>query len=1134
MQENPLASGQEEQEAGVPAPPVEKPVHEASVDGLPSDTPDENVVPHPQDGELITVGDLSGRTLEFGFDPSEAEVIELGGHLLLSLPNGGLVILEHFAAAFFAGRLPTLKFHGKILPNFKLAAAFGEDINLAPAAETQAAPEPPSAGGTSIYSEDLGDGLNEEEEEDEGPGIESTAERLASEETSIDGGTQDETSDETTLAGEAGIGLSVPGEETGGSAAEPLEQDDTAPAAGGSADPTEDDEQDAQGREGDGGPGGEAETGDEDTEDPVPQATLGLNGRSFEEAAAGVAVGQLTLNDPGGAGGHSFSVDDARFEIVGSELRLKPGVAIDHETEPQVTLSVTATDADGATTSQTFVVTVLDVNEAPTDLALNGSSLAENSAAGTVLGRASVSDPDSGESFLFALTDDAGGRFVIDGSSGEVSVAPGAVLDFESAPSHDITIKVTDSGGESYEESFTVTLRNVGEGADNAAPSGITLNSLSVEEAAAGAIVGRLVVADADEGDEHRFSVSDDRFEVAGNRLKLKSGVALDHESEPQIALSVTATDPGGLSVTRSFTIDVLDVNEAPTDILFGTDVDENAPAGTPVETAQGVDPDVGETFTYALTDDAGGRFVIDSETGEVTVAAGADLDFESAREHDITVRVTDSGGKSYEETFAVAVNDVNEAPTDLALSGSSVAEDSAPGTRVGTVSAQDPDAGDSLTFDLPDDAGGRFAIDGATGELTVAGPLDPADGHDVTVRVTDSGGESYSETFSINVQEADIPDGQWDRIIENLVLNGEGLRLSGHQWDNTLIRNVTILDAPEHGIFLKNVSNVRIEDSTIVGTGLNGVHMSNSGSTEDVVIVGNLIHDTGQNGIHSAQREANGVDHPGVQIIGNTIENTGLNLTHGLHGIYLQSTDFLIEGNTILDTNAGNGISVRSSGIVRDNVVIDVVREESNGGYGIAYFSDHASGPSDTLIIEGNVIDGTSIIGPNGTAIKLLGPAGSEPLGSAGRVSTFIIRDNQHVSDSAGDLGIQIHSEWNRSSYDLEVSGNRQVESLSEAGVHAFDLGSSGRSVSLGGDYSIADYDESSTLYFRNVLDFNDDGVIGLDDVEGHVTVSDAGPSGMVEIAFDGGGSVELAGIGDGTLNSLQDMVDSGYNLVV
>jgi hypothetical protein len=53
----------------------------------------------------------------------------------------------------------------------------------------------------------------------------------------------------------------------------------------------------------------------------------------------------------------------------------------------------------------------------------------------------------------------------------------------------------------------------------------------------------------------------------------------------------------------------------------------------------------------------------------------------------------------------------VNQAPTDLALSANSVVENATTGTVVGTVSATDPDAGDTKTYSLTDTAGGLRSI---------------------------------------------------------------------------------------------------------------------------------------------------------------------------------------------------------------------------------------------------------------------------------------------------------------------------------------------------------------------------------------------------------------------------------------
>ena len=73
--------------------------------------------------------------------------------------------------------------------------------------------------------------------------------------------------------------------------------------------------------------------------------------------------------------------------------------------------------------------------------------------------------------------------------------------------------------------------------------------------------------------------------------------------------------------------------------------------------------------FTFSLTDDAGGRFAIDSSTGEITVADGYRIDYEQQTSYDVDVQVTDATGNSYTETMSIAVDDATEldsAPTDL------------------------------------------------------------------------------------------------------------------------------------------------------------------------------------------------------------------------------------------------------------------------------------------------------------------------------------------------------------------------------------------------------------------------------------------------------------------------------------
>ena len=215
---------------------------------------------------------------------------------------------------------------------------------------------------------------------------------------------------------------------------------------------------------------------------------------------------------------------------------------------------------------------------------------------------------------------------------------------------------------------FTVTKQG-GNPPTNSAPTDINLSSATISENVAGGVIGMLSTVDPNAGDKHTYSVSDNRFEVVDGQLKLKSGVSLDYEAQSSVQLTVKTTDQGGLSYSENFKITVEDVNEAPankapTDItLSGAIVTENV-AGAVVGALTTVDPNAGDTHTYKVDD---GRF--DVVGGQLKLKSGVSLDFEDESSVVVNVTTTDQGGLSYSESFTITVNDVTEAPTDIALS---------------------------------------------------------------------------------------------------------------------------------------------------------------------------------------------------------------------------------------------------------------------------------------------------------------------------------------------------------------------------------------------------------------------------------------------------------------------------------
>ncbi len=96
---------------------------------------------------------------------------------------------------------------------------------------------------------------------------------------------------------------------------------------------------------------------------------------------------------------------------------------------------------------------------APTNIALSSSTIQEFRANGTVVGNLTTTDPNAGDTFTYALLNNAGGRFSIVGN--QLKVANGLLLDFEQASSHTISVQVTDSTNNTFTKSLTITVGDV-------------------------------------------------------------------------------------------------------------------------------------------------------------------------------------------------------------------------------------------------------------------------------------------------------------------------------------------------------------------------------------------------------------------------------------------------------------------------------------------------------------------------------------------------------------------------------------------------------------------------------------------------------------------------------------------------
>ena len=88
-------------------------------------------------------------------------------------------------------------------------------------------------------------------------------------------------------------------------------------------------------------------------------------------------------------------------------------------------------------------------------------SVAENTGAGSNVGDPVVATDGDGDELTYALSGDGAGSFEI-WPSGQITVAEGANLDYESQTSHMVTVTASDGKGGSASIAVTINVTNLG------------------------------------------------------------------------------------------------------------------------------------------------------------------------------------------------------------------------------------------------------------------------------------------------------------------------------------------------------------------------------------------------------------------------------------------------------------------------------------------------------------------------------------------------------------------------------------------------------------------------------------------------------------------------------------------------
>ncbi|MBO1063898.1 MULTISPECIES: cadherin domain-containing protein [Nostocales] len=412
-------------------------------------------------------------------------------------------------------------------------------------------------------------------------------------------------------------------------------------------------------------------------------------------------------------------------------------------------------------TVSTLNIQVANVNETPTNLTLSNININENVAPLTVVEDFTTTDPDAGNTFTYTLISGAGDTdnnlFTINSNQLKINQSP----DFETKNSYSIRVKTTDQGGLSYEKQLTLNVNDL-----NEPPTSLTLSNNSINENVdLLTVIGDFSATDPDAGNT-LFTYSlvngagdtdNNVFTISSNQLKINASP--DFETKNSYSILVKTTDQGGLSYEKQLTINVNDLNESPTNlILSNTNINENVASLTVVGDFSTTDVDAVNTFSYSLVAGAG-----DTDNNVFTISSNqlkinASPDFETKNSYNIRVQTTDQGGLSYEKQLTIGVNNVNETPTNLILSNTSVNENVASLTVIGDFSTTDVDTGNTFSYSLVTGAGDTdnnvFTISSNQLKINASPDFETKNSYNIRVKTTDQGGLSYEKQLNININD--------------------------------------------------------------------------------------------------------------------------------------------------------------------------------------------------------------------------------------------------------------------------------------------------------------------------------------------------------------------------------------------
>ena len=275
--------------------------------------------------------------------------------------------------------------------------------------------------------------------------------------------------------------------------------------------------------------------------------------------------------------------------------------------------------------------------------------VAENAGARAAVGASvTATDTDSGDVVAYELSGSA--LFTISSNGGQISVVADGSLDHETAPSHRVTVKASDTTNAFDTVTVTIDVTDI-----NEPPDAVADTATARED---GAVTIDVLANDSDQEDDRsaltlRVTADPRRGRATvnepanpGERPTITYTPRADYHGADVFTYEVSDAGSPSLASTATVSVEVDAVNDAPTFKSAATtrSVSKSATGGGKVGApVTATDVDDNDTLTYSLLGSEAHFFAIGPRSGQITVGDGVTFNIATKDTYTVTVAADDS-----------------------------------------------------------------------------------------------------------------------------------------------------------------------------------------------------------------------------------------------------------------------------------------------------------------------------------------------------------------------------------------------------------------------------------------------------------------------------------------------------------